>query len=258
MTVCENGNWVMEVRRNGNWRRRVIAVLLFGVAFGYLEAAVVSYLRALHQPVRLRYYPGRPASELFPLLTLEQTRSAAPEQIRVIEVEIGREASTLVMLAALALAVSEDVGQWAAAFVIAFGTWDLAFYAGLKLILDWPVSLLTWDILFLIPLPWAAPVLAPSLVSAAMIASGLWHFRREAVGEPVRIAPRHWTGILAGAAILIASFTLDYRNLLAGGFPHSFGWGMFGLGLATGLVSYGFAARSSRTAAKASPAAVPA
>src|SRR5581483_2114894 len=102
-------------------RRRVLAVLLFGVAFGYLEAAVVSYLRALHEPVRQHYYPGRPASELFPLLTLDQTRSAAPEQIRVIAVEIGREASTLIMLAAVALAVSENGGQWAAAFAMAFG-----------------------------------------------------------------------------------------------------------------------------------------
>lgn len=232
----------------------MLAVLLFGVAFGYLEAAVVTYLRALHEPVRRHYYPGRPASELFPLLTLEQTRSAAPEQIRVIVIEVGREASTLLMLAALALAVSENAAQWAAAFVIAFGTWDLVFYAGLKLLLDWPASLLTWDILFLIPVPWAAPVLAPSLVSAAMIVSGIWHFRREAIREPVHIAPSQWAGILAGAAILIISFTLDYRNLLAGGFPHRFAWGTFCLGLATGTLSYAVAVRRSSTRTKATAA----
>src|SRR5579864_6496593 len=99
-------------------RRPLLAILLFGMAFGYLEAAVVTYLRALHEPVRQHYYPGRPASDLFPLLTLDQTRSAAPEQIRIIEVEIGREAATLVMLAAVAWGVSKNVGQWAAAFVI--------------------------------------------------------------------------------------------------------------------------------------------
>ena len=241
----------MGFSRGGSWKRRVIAVLLFGVAFGYLEAAVVSYLRALHEPVRQHYYPGRPASELFPLLTLDQTRAAAPEQIRVIAVEIGREASTLIMLAALALAVSENAGQWAAAFAIAFGTWDLAFYAGLKLLLDWPASLLTWDILFLIPVPWAAPVLAPSLVSAAMIAAGIWHFRRETAGEPVRITALHWTGILLSAFILIVSFTLDYRNLLAGGLPHPFAWGTFSLGLATGVLSYAFAAVANRSRSRA-------
>lgn len=228
-------------------RRRILAVLLFGVAFGYLEAAVVSYLRALHEPVRQRYYPGRAPSELFPLLTLDQTRAAAPEQIRVIEVEIGREAATIIMLAALALAVSENSGQWAAAFVIAFGTWDLAFYAGLKLLLDWPASLLTWDILFLIPVPWAAPVLAPSLVSIAMIAAGLWHFRCEAAGEPVNIAGRQWLGLMLSAVILIISFTVDYRNLLAGGMPHVFAWGTFSLGLAVGVLSYAYAAVKSRS-----------
>jgi len=228
-------------------RRQILAVLLFGVAFGYLEAAVVSYLRALHEPVRQQYYPGRAPSELFPLLTLDQTRSAAPEQIRVIEVEIGREAATIIMLAALALAVSENSGQWAAAFVIAFGTWDLAFYAGLKLLLDWPASLLTWDVLFLIPVPWAAPVLAPSLVSIAMIAGGLWHFRREAAGKPVHIARRQWVGLTLSALILIISFTLDYRNLLAGGVPHPFAWGTFSLGLAVGVLSYVHAAVKSRS-----------
>ena len=232
-------------------RRHLFAILLFGLAFGYLEAAVVTYLRALHEPVRQHYYPGRPASELFPLLTLNQTRSAAPEQIRVIEVEIGREAATLVMLAALALTVSKDASQWAAAFVIAFGTWDLAFYAGLKLLIDWPASLFTWDVLFLIPVPWAAPVLAPSLVSVAMIAAGAWHFQRGA-----RIEARHWAGIILGAVILILSFTLDYRNLLAGGTPHPFAWGTFTLGLATGVLSYAHAAATARQRVQAAVAGV--
>jgi hypothetical protein len=232
-------------------RRRLSAILLFGVAFGYLEAAVVTYLRALHEPVRQHYYPGRPASELFPLLTLDETRSAAPEQIRVIAVEIGREAATLVMLAALALAVSKNGGQWAGAFAVAFGTWDLAFYAGLQVLIDWPPSLLTWDVLFLIPVPWAAPVLAPCLVSLAMIATGGWQFSRE-----VHIGARHWAGILLGAAILIVSFTLDYRNLLAGGIPHSFAWGTFTIGLAAGVLSYAHAAVTSRPRMKAAVAGV--
>jgi hypothetical protein len=226
----------MELLRAGFWNRRLSAILLFSLPFGYLEAAVVSYLRALHEPVRQHYHPGRPASELFPLLTPQQTRSAAPEQIRIIAVEVGREAATLAMLAALALAVSRNVSEWAAAFAIAFGTWDLAFYAGLKLLLDWPASLLTWDVLLLIPVPWAAPVLAPSLVSVAMIAAGVRQFQK-----PVPIGRLQWTGIFLGAAVVIVSFTLDYRNLLGGGVPNPFAWRIFGAGMAIGLLSYAHA-----------------
>jgi len=139
------------------WKRTVLALLLFGAAFGYLEAAVVSYLRVLHEPARLRFHPGRPAGDLFPLLTLEQLRASGPVQTQTLPIEIGREAATIVMLAAIALAVAGNTGQWAAAFVIAFGAWDVTFYLFLKLVLDWPASLFTWDILFLIPVPWAGP-----------------------------------------------------------------------------------------------------
>jgi len=218
--------------------RTVAVLLLFSSAFGYLEAAVVSYLRILHEPARLRFYPNRPSTELFPLLTLEQLRSASPEQQRTLFVEIGREAATMLMLAAIALAVAGNARQWAAAFAIAFGIWDIVFYAGLKLLLGWPASLFTWDILFLIPLPWVGPVIAPMLVSAAMIAAGIWCLWREQVRRPLRIGFWNFAGVLSGALVIILSFTLDYRNILAGGMPQPFHWGVFALGMGIGIVSY--------------------
>lgn len=126
----------------------MLALVLFSVAFGYLEGAVVTYLRTLHEPARLHYYPNRAAGEMFPLLTFDQLRAAAPEQVETLYTEIGREAATMLMLAAIALAVSHNRRQWAAAFAISFGIWDTVFYATLKLLLGWPASLLTWDILF--------------------------------------------------------------------------------------------------------------
>src|SRR5215471_4494908 len=100
-------------------RRRLLALLLFGAAFGYLEAAVVSYLRDLHEPARQVFYPGRPAGDLFPLLTLEQIRHSGAVQPKTLTIEIGREAATIVMLATVALAVSKNAAQWSAAFAIA-------------------------------------------------------------------------------------------------------------------------------------------
>jgi hypothetical protein len=219
--------------REISWKRTVLALLIFGTAFGYLEAAVVSYLRLLHEPARLQFHPGRPAADLFPLLTLEQLRAAGSDQTQTLAIELGREAATIIMLAAIALAVARNAGEWAAAFVIAFGTWDITFYAFLRLLLHWPASLFTWDILFLVPVPWVGPVLAPVLVSATMIAAGVWHLRK-----PIRIRAAHWGGILAGAAIIIVSFAMDWRNIMAGGIPQPFHWGVFATGLTIAIVSY--------------------
>src|SRR5258708_7875530 len=199
----------MDTTRTSRWGPTVLSLLLFGIAFGYLEAAVVSYLRALHEPARQRFYPGRPPGELFPLLTIEQAQAAGPEQAKILIIEIGREAATIVMLAAIALAVADNAGQWAAAFAIAFGTWDIAFYAFLKLLLDWPASLFTWDILFLIPIPWVGPVLAPVIVSASMIAAGIWHLCAEGLGARMQLRIFQWRWMSLAGVGIFPSFLVD-------------------------------------------------
>jgi hypothetical protein len=228
----------MSLWRRDALLRPVAILLLFGTAFGYLEGAVVAYLRILHEPARRHYYPHRPPSEMFPLLTLDQVRAAGPEQQETLLVEIGREAATMVMLAAVALAVARSAREWSAAFAIAFGVWDIVFYACLKVLLGWPESLFTWDILFLIPAPWVGPVIAPVLVSLAMITGGIWCLWREAAGQPLHIGPWNTAGVLLGALVIVLSFTLDYRNILAGGMPQPFHWGVFSLGMGIGVVSY--------------------
>jgi hypothetical protein len=228
------------------FQRTILALLLFGSAFGYLEAAVVSYLRLLHEPARQRIHPDRSAAELFPLMTLEQLHQSGADQERTLVAEIGREAATIIMLAAVALAVARNSGQWAAAMAIAFGTWDITFYLFLKALLDWPASVWTWDILFLIPVPWAGPVLAPVLVSAAMIATGVWHLWRASHGETVSIGAAQWLGIVAGALVIVISFAMDYRNLMSGGMPNPFHWPVFLGGMGLGVGSYLWSARTSR------------
>lgn len=235
-----------------SWKRTVAGLLLFGTSFGYLEAAVVSYLRALHEPVVQRIYPGRAPGDLFPLLTLDQIQSAAPVQMKTLAIEIGREAATITMLAAIALVCARNAGQWAAAFVVAFGVWDITFYLFLKVLLAWPASMFTWDILFLVPVPWVGPVLAPVLVSVAMVTAGIWHLRRDILGDHVRIGALHWAGLMAGAVVIVVSFAMDYRNIMAGGMPHPFQWGVFSVGMVLGVGSYVAAAAgpSAPTAAK--------
>ena len=220
------------------YRRAVIALLLFGLSFGYVEAATVSYLRALFDPVRQRYYPGRSPDDLFPLLSLNQVVLAGHEYLRIVEIEHVREAATLALLAAVAIAVGRSADQSFAAFLIAFGVWDLSFYAFLKLLIHWPASLLTWDVLFLVPVPWAAPVLAPLLVSLSMIGAGLLYLTRDSGGRVMRWSLLNRLGILAGAVIVILTFTLDFRNISAGGIPHDFHWSLFLFGETIGLTSF--------------------
>src|ERR1700683_3586010 len=134
-----------------SWRRVAAGLILFGISFGYVEAAVVVYLRAVYDPVRQKLRPERSAGELFPLITTAQLNHAAPEKSWLLGVEVAREAATMIMLASVALVAAGGRRLWLPAFAIAFGTWDLFFYLFLKLLLHWPPSILTWDILFLIP-----------------------------------------------------------------------------------------------------------
>jgi hypothetical protein len=151
------------------------------------------------------------------------------------------------MLASAALAAAADVRRWVAAFLIAFGVWDIAFYAFLKLLIGWPASPLTWDLLFLLPVPWVGPVLAPVLVSLSMIVCGCIAFRR-----PVHLRRAHWLAIVAGGVVIVLSFVWDYRNCMKGGMPNPFAWSIFAAGEFIGLAGFLAAAahpkfRGSRT-----------
>ena len=123
--------------------RVLTALLLFGVAFAYVEAAVVVYLRVHYDPIRREAYPEKAPGELFPMLRWEHLEEAGPQYVHMLWTELGREAATLLMLAAIGLAVGRNLRQWLAGFMIAFGIWDIFFYVFLKLLIDWPASIWT-------------------------------------------------------------------------------------------------------------------
>jgi len=215
-------------------RRAVAALFLFGISFGYVEAAVVVYLRAIYNPIRARLHPQRDPSDLFPLITPQQLADSGSENPRRLLIEIGREAATMVMLGAVALAAANNLYEWIAAFVIAFGVWDIAFYAFLRLMIHWPGSLNTWDILFLVPLPWVGPVWAPMLVALSMIVCGLISLRQGGI----RGRLPHWAGVMTGAAVIVIAFVWDFRNTSVGGIPNPFNWPLFLAGEAIGLSAF--------------------
>ncbi len=213
-------------------------LLLFSAAFGYVEAAVVAYLRSIYTPIRLQFYPGSPMADLFPLLSLEQLRTLGPAHTARLQIELGREFATLLMLGGIALTAARTVRGGIAAFFVCFGVWDITFYVWLKVLLAWPASLFTWDILFLLPVPWVGPVLAPVLVSVSMILAGVVVLWREESPAPVRIGGLHWIGIVLGGCLVFAAFIADFRNTAAGGYPRSFHWALFLTGEVCAILAF--------------------
>jgi hypothetical protein len=217
--------------------RILVGLFLFSAAFGYVEAAVVAYLRTIYDPIRVHFYGASPG-DLFPLLSVQQLQGLGSEHMLRLKTEIGREFATMLMLAGAALIAARKPREWVAAFLICFGVWDVTFYLSLKLLLNWPASLLTWDILFLIPVPWTGPVIAPVLVSVSMISGGVFVLWREYSDQPVRLTAWRWSLLVLGGAIIVAAFIWDFRNTANGGMPNPFNWVLFAVGLVLGIGSF--------------------
>jgi hypothetical protein len=228
---------------------------LFGIGFGFVEAAVVIDLRATLAPV-LGWSNRAPATDLFPFFSIDQLDRVDPAAARVMRIETGREAATLLVLAGVGVAAGRSFIQRFAAFLVGFGVWDLSYYLFLKQLLGWPASLWTWDVLFLIPVPWAAPVLAPSLVAASMVVAGSAVVLWEARGTPFRVSRWEWPAIVAGGTILVMSFCWDWRHIAAGGMPRTFAWRLFVVGEAVGFGGFLHAAWINRTRVRASEDAI--
>ena len=155
------------------WRKRGLAIAkgtlvvsaFFGAAFGFVEAAVVVYLRAAVG--QLPGYGGtlsdvaRLSSKIY---QKSQIQSDLPQSL--LTVEVWRESATLVMLISVALLSVKSFRERSAIFLWCFAIWDICYYLGLYLTVGWPPSLLSPDVLFLIPVPWLAQVWFPILVSA--------------------------------------------------------------------------------------------
>jgi hypothetical protein len=139
-------------------------------------------------------------------------------------------------------------------FMIAFGVWDLVYYVGLKGMIGFPESLLSWDILFLLPVPWLGPVLAPVIVSISMIGAGLLMLHLADRGRPLEPRWCHWAGITIGALMIVVSFSKDYQQVVAGQMPEPFSWPLFAAGELLGLAALAHAIAVTRRTAHDQPA----
>ena len=178
-----------------NYRLRFFWLAVFAVAMGFLEAIVVVYLRELYYPEGFD----------FPLKLM------SPE---LVTIEWIREIATLVMLAGVGILTGRNGIQRLLYALFAFGIWDIFYYVALKLLIGWPASLLTWDLLFLIPVSWLGPVLAPVLNSVTMILMALLLVGRQERGYRISFSLPDWILIFGGALIILYTYLVDYTRLL--------------------------------------------
>lgn len=144
-------------------RRQLLILAAYGLAFGFVEASVVVYLRAAAG--LLPGYQGTLADVQRSVAGYDPSRSLNQFPQSLLTVESLREAATMIMLLSIAfLAAPRSRERWAV-FLWTFALWDIAYYGGLWATVRWPSSLKELDVLFLIPVPWVAQVWYPLLVS---------------------------------------------------------------------------------------------
>lgn len=201
--------------------RRWIAVVLYAIAMALVEAAVVTYLRV---------FLGRVDPHQYQPLDV-------PDWL--IPTEMAREAATMVMLVLVGWLAGRTPRSRFGYFLITFGVWDMFYYVFLAPMSGWPRSILDWDVLFLIPLPWWGPVLAPVSIAALMIAGGTLMSQFEKDGTPLWPERWAWMLSLAGAVVALYVFMADSLDAMGGGeealrtvLPTWFNWPLFTVALA--------------------------
>lgn len=183
-------------------KKKFLWVGIFGVAFAFIESSVVVYLRQL-------FYPN---GFEFPLIS--------EVGAFIFNTEIFREAATILVLAVVAILAGKTLLERFSYFIYSFAVWDIFYYVWLKVILDWPASLFTWDVLFFIPVIWVGPVIAPILVSLTMIFVAFSIIYFVGAYKLKRILRSEWVLILLGTLLIVITFMWDFtRFIISGDIP---------------------------------------
>jgi hypothetical protein len=198
---------------------RLLLIAVFAVAMAYFEAAVVVYLREI-------FYPD---GFSFPLRSIPG---------RLLVIELLREASTMIILIAVALITGRRFWERFGYFLILFGIWDIFYYFWLKVIAGWPASIFDWDILFLIPLPWIGPVIAPLLVAVLMVVFGYTMVRLYNLGGTFRPTSIAWITSIIATVMVLYTFMHDWDATLSQQLPRDYLYGAFFAGILLYMIGF--------------------
>ena len=199
--------------------RRWLLVVVFAVGMAFVESATVYDLRVMVE--RIDPYQANPL----------------PMSGAVGKVELVREAATLVMLFAVGAIAGQTWHTRLGYTAIAFGIWDIFYYVFLKVICGWPTSIFDWDILFLLPLPWWGPVLAPVCIAALMIVCGTLVTQGGDRNPLASASWNSWRLNWVGVALALYVFMADSLRAAIHGLdvtrvlPTTFNWPAFAVAL---------------------------
>ncbi|HEY9164755.1 MAG TPA: hypothetical protein VIS48_01205 [Candidatus Kryptonia bacterium] len=200
--------------------KRITAVSIYAIAMGYLEAAVVIYLRLMEF--------GDPA-HVFPMKLLGSQTGI---------IELGREIVTIVMLGVIGLLAGKSRLQKCMYFIFSFAIWDLTYYIFLRMLTGWPPSLFSFDVLFLVPVVWIGPVAAPILIAILLLVFSSSMILISERNLELKIGIGNISIFGLSCIIILFSFTREiFHILLSDGpkgldnySPRSFEWMTFGVG----------------------------
>ena len=203
-------------RRQQTW----VFVVLFAIGMAWVESACVYYLRVLVD--RVEPYQNNPL----------------PLAGHLGGIELVREAATLLMLITVGAVAGRSMRARLGYVAIAFGAWDIFYYVFLRMMDEWPRTLFDWDILFLLPLPWWGPIIAPMSIAALMIVGGTLATQTAAMHTISPFTRRMWHLCCVGIALGLYVFMADAIAAVAAGadptklLPQSFNWFAFGVAFA--------------------------
>ena len=200
---------------------RTLTVVVFAIAMAWVESAVVFDLRTMVD--RIEPYQADP----LPLVG------------KLGPVELIRELATMIMLLTVGMLAGKKWPQRLGYSAIAFGVWDIFYYVFLKVMCGWPHSLFDWDILFLLPLPWWGPVLAPVLIAVLMIAWGTRVTQFQVAPNSRVTSLAAWALNILGMFLALYVFMTDTLRVADQGvpavrqvLPTEFNWPLFLVALA--------------------------
>lgn len=199
--------------------KKISWLTVFSIAMGFMETVIVVYLRKIYYPQGFE----------FPLVVMDRM---------ILKAEFLREAATVIMLLAIGILTGKTAFQKFAFFIYCFAIWDLFYYVFLKVLLNWPTSFFTWDILFLIPIPWFGPVIAPCIVCFTLIACAACILYLQEKDYVITIKTKEWLCFSGGTILIICSFiqyAFNYNCLSADCIenmpaPSRYNWPLFIIG----------------------------